>query len=100
MPGASPTAEFRVRGLLSRDPGVLDGYAYDSTPEGKREHNSYIVTDPSRPTRADRTVVYDEGFEVSHQKIELIDNTILVVPSEPGYGRHLLRRLHGQLFLG
>jgi hypothetical protein len=100
MPGASPTTEFRLKGLWSCDPGGLDGYAYDSTVDGKREHDSHIVTDPSRPGHADRTVVYRKGFEVSQQKIELIDKDILVTPLAPGYHTHVLRRLKPPLFLG
>jgi hypothetical protein len=98
MPGASLT-QLRASGMFSRNPRVLAGDAYDSTPEGKREHDSYIVTDPLHPTYAARTVVYREGFEVSQQKIELIDKNILVRPSEPGYNDHRLRRLHGPLYL-
>ncbi len=98
MPEASVT-RFLPRRLWSRNPGVLDAYAYDSTPDGKREHDSYIVPDLSRPGHADRTVVYRKPFEVSQQKMEMIDKNLLVTPSEPAYGRHVLRRLKGQLFL-
>jgi hypothetical protein len=98
MPGAS-LIEFRVRGFWSRNPGLLEGAAYDSTSHGIREHVSRIIPDPGRPGYGDRTVKYRQGFEVSQQKIELISGDILVNPVEADYDRHWLRRLKPPLYL-
>jgi hypothetical protein len=100
MQGASLTF-VSPRRLWSRDPGILDVYAYDlDSDQGRREHGGNIVPDPSCPFQAARTVRYLKPFEVSQQRIEMIDhNTLLVTPAEPAYRRHVLRRLKGQLFL-
>jgi hypothetical protein len=97
MLGAGLTT-ISPRGLLSN---VFDVCAYDICPdETRREHNGYIVPDPTCTSRFSRTVHYPDSAEVSHQQIELLDrNNLYVNPAEPDYAKHVLRRVKGQLFL-
>ncbi len=100
MPDGS-LAVVKARSFWSRNPGVLDSYAYDITPHGNQEHVSRIVPNPSSPNHALRTVEYLKLFEVSQQEIEMVgrNHDLLVMPVERSYNRHLLRRLRGPLFL-
>jgi len=97
MPGAS-LAEISFRPLWS---SVLDVRAHDVLSDGwRREHDGYIVFDPSCLSRAVRTVRYQDSLETSRQSIEVIDrDTLLVIPTEPGYDRHVLRRVKSRLGL-
>jgi hypothetical protein len=98
MLGAS-LAEISLRPLLWSS--ILDVRAHDfSSDDRRREHDGYIVFDPSCPSRAVRTVDYRDSMESSRQSIEVIDeDTLLVIPGEPGYDRHVLCRVKSLLGL-
>jgi len=97
MPGAS-LAEISLRPLWS---SALDVRAHDVSLDGRRrEHGGYMVLDRSCASRAVRTVRYQDSLETSQQGIEVIDkDTLLVIPAEPGYDRHVLRRVKSRLGL-
>jgi hypothetical protein len=97
MLGAS-LAEISLRPPLWSS--ILDVRAHDFSSDGpRREHDGYIVFDPWCPSRAVRTVNYRDSMESSRQSIEVIDeDTLLVIPGEPGCDRHVLRR--GKSLLG
>jgi hypothetical protein len=77
----------------------LEVHAHDITRSGRREHSGKIEIDLAHPTVARRIVIYNDQ-EISQQQIEVIDrNHLLVIPAEPGYLRHILRRVNSQLGL-
>lgn len=79
----------------------LDVYSADIQSNGShREHEGYMLQDPTCPRRFLRMVRYLDSAEVSHQLIEVLSpDKLLVIPQEPGYNRHILRRAKGPLFL-
>jgi hypothetical protein len=98
MPGAGLTWMSRPATIWSES---LDVYSADVNPDGShREHRGYIVPDPACPKRFRRMVRYLDSAEVSHQLIEVLsDDKLLVIPEEPDYNRHILRRAKGLLLL-
>lgn len=80
---------------------TFEAHAYDINADGShREHESEIIPDPHNPLRFRRTVRYKDSVEVSHQWLEVIGpNMLLVIPDEPDYHRHVLRRVKGSLLI-
>jgi hypothetical protein len=57
-----------------------------------RDHRSYITLDPDCPTRATRTIIYDDTGETTQQRIEIIsEGRIKLFQTEPSYDSHELR---------
>ncbi len=71
-------------------PYILDVYARDLR-EG-REHLGYIVIDSECPTRAVRTIYYQDSGETTQQNIEIGHDTFTVFQTQRGYENHVLRR--------
>lgn len=97
MPGAGLT----TISLLTPWSNSLVVRGYDINPDGShREHEGKIMPDPHHPTGFRRTVRYLASAEVSYQRIEVLaPDRLLVIPDEPDYHRHILRRAKGSLFL-
>ena len=92
MEGALLTVISKRR-IWSKDPNILDVYGQDKANTGKRDHDGYILVDPTFPRRARRIVEYATA-ERSEQNLEISanGNVIYVNPIEPQYKKHILRR--------
>lgn len=93
MEGASITV-ISARPLWAGNSHILDVYGRDYKDGRLREHGGYIVLDPFCPNRATRTLIYRDSHEIAEQQIEIASDhrTLYITPSNPAYGKHVLRR--------
>ena len=94
-PGDSITF-ITARPIWSRNPNILDVIGRDLR-EG-RNHRSYISLDPDCPTRATRTIIYDDTGETTQQRIDIIsEGRMKIFQTESSYDNHELRLSPGML---
>jgi hypothetical protein len=98
MPGAGLTRISLPKKPWQRQ---LDVHSADVNSDGShREHEGFMVPDRTLPNRFVRVVRYLDSAEVAHQLIEILSrDKLLVIPQEPGYHRHMLRRVKASLYL-
>ena len=109
MPGRDPVYKMEnaflttitVKAWWPFEPRVLDVVGHDWDADGRttRPHHGHIVIDPVIRSQAIRTIIYEGSGEIAHQRIQFGDspNILYVMPLEPGYGKHALRRTYRRL---